>query len=566
MFRKLSLKVKLWLGFGTAVVLLVVTGIIAYSAMRRMSEADDQAFAFGENSKMAVQLTAAVEKQTTGIRGYLLKGDEALLKHDTEGLQEFRDAAEQLQAKITTEEGKRLLGEVRSSFAEYRKLADEEIALQRSGKHKEAAELCFSPQTAEKRNTLRAQLAAMEEFQNKSSANAVQEGLRVEASARALLITCALAGCIIAVLIALALIRFVTRATGEMVGVIQEIAHNNLAIPDLEIVCHDELGQAGLALNEMKRNLSEVVRTIASSAEQVASASEEISTGATQSAESARTQSNQTVQATTAMHEMSSTVQQISEHSQAAAESSRQAAQVAKRGGEVVEAVLASMQNIADATSKTASQVAALGKGSEEIGKIIAVIDDIADQTNLLALNAAIEAARAGEQGRGFAVVADEVRKLAERTTKATKEIAAMIESIQGETKSAVAAMERGKQEVQVGVEKTGDSGIALKEIIKMSEQVGDMIAQIATAATEQSAATEQVNANVSQISSSTQESAAAADQAAKACADLSSLALDLQKVVGQFKVDGAGQTARAHYARASEPRAAKAAAAGAGH
>ena len=142
------------------------------------------------------------------------------------------------------------------------------------------------------------------------------------------------------------------------------------------------------------------------------------------------------------------------------------------------------MRGIADSTTKVASTVTQLGKGSEQIGKIISVIDDIADQTNLLALNAAIEAARAGEQGRGFAVVADEVRKLAERTTKATKEITDMIESIQRETQNAVQAMEQEIKEVQVGVEATSASGAALREIIKLSEDVGDMIATIATAAT----------------------------------------------------------------------------------
>jgi methyl-accepting chemotaxis protein len=196
------------------------------------------------------------------------------------------------------------------------------------------------------------------------------------------------------------------------------------------------------------------------------------------------------------------------------------------------------MRNIAGSSKTVADRITSLGKNSEQIGKIIGVIDDIADQTNLLALNAAIEAARAGEQGRGFAVVADEVRKLAERTTKATKEIAGMVESIQTETKSAVQAMEVGSRDVQVGVEKTAAAGVALEEMIKMSEQVGDMISQIATAAAQQSSATEQINANVAQISSLTAESSASADQTAKACTDLSELAFDLQKLASRFTVN----------------------------
>ena len=188
----------------------------------------------------------------------------------------------------------------------------------------------------------------------------------------------------------------------------------------------------------------------------------------------------------------------------------------------------------------TPEQIAELGKSSEQIGRIVAVIDEIADKTNLLALNAAIEAARAGEQGRGFAVVADEVRKLAERTTTATKEIAAMIEAIQAETKKAVESMAQGSREVRAGVEKTAASGSALEEIIKMSEQVDDMISQIATAAAQQSSATEQINANVAQISSLTQESSASAEESAKACSGLSKLALDLQNLVTRFKLDSA--------------------------
>ncbi len=322
----------------------------------------------------------------------------------------------------------------------------------------------------------------------------------------------------------------------------------------------DEIGVLAQAFDRFVSNIRGTLVHVMESSEQVASASEEISSGATQSVETAHTQAGQTEQVATAMQEMSSTVQQVSENSQKAAEASQKAAQAAREGGQVVQETLATMRSIADSESQVAARITELGKRSEQIGKIVAVIDDIADQTNLLALNAAIEAARAGEQGRGFAVVADEVRKLAERTTKATKEIAEMIESIQVETKSAVQAMKLGNREVESGVKKTSALGPALQEIIEMSEGVGDMIAQIATAATQQSSATDQINANVSQISGATQESSSAAEQTAKACTDLSSLAFDLQKVVSQFKLDSSLRTQQSQRAQ-THPKARGAAA-----
>jgi methyl-accepting chemotaxis protein len=345
--------------------------------------------------------------------------------------------------------------------------------------------------------------------------------------------------------IAFGIARSLASAATKMLEQIQEIAANNLAVSDLDVRSQDEIGQAGMALNQMKHNLSEIVQSIAATAEHVASASEELSSSATLQAQGAETQSNQTTQVATAMQEMSSTVLQVSENSSKAAEASRQAAETAREGGSIVEDTLGKMRVIATSVEGTAKKMEELGKSSDQIGRIAGVIDDIADQTNLLALNAAIEAARAGEQGRGFAVVADEVRKLAERTTTATKEIAQMIKNIQDETKTAVTAMESGTKQVEEGVKSTTLAGDSLKQIIHMSEQVGEMITHIATAATEQSSASEEINTNMEQIAKLVKESNDGAQQSAKACSDLSGLALDLQKMVSNFKLTNNGGARR---------------------
>ncbi|HYU47906.1 MAG TPA: methyl-accepting chemotaxis protein, partial [Terriglobales bacterium] len=276
----------------------------------------------------------------------------------------------------------------------------------------------------------------------------------------------------------------------------------------LEISSHDEVAELATWFNTFVDKLQEILCKVSSNSKSIAAAGAEISASARQQTRGTEVQRDQITQVATAMQEMASTVQQVSENSNSAAAASQKAAETARQGGTVVEETLARMRAIAQAVGETAKKVQELGKQSDQIGKIIGVIDDIADQTNLLALNAAIEAARAGEQGRGFAVVADEVRKLAERTSSATKEITGMIRGIQAETKCAVTAMQAGTKEVEQGVELTTQAGSSLHDIIQMSEQVGDMITQIATAATEQSAASEEINGNIDQISKITAASA----------------------------------------------------------
>jgi methyl-accepting chemotaxis protein len=313
----------------------------------------------------------------------------------------------------------------------------------------------------------------------------------------------------------------------------------------IEVDSEDEIAAVAQWFNTFMDSLHDIILNVAANTERVTSAAAEMSSAAVRTAEGAREQSGQIAHAAAAMQQMSSTVMQVSKNSNQASEDAHRAADLARQGGEIVNRALVRMGSITDSVGATAKRIEELGKHSDQIGKIIAVIEDIASKTNLLALNAAIEAARAGEHGRGFAVVAGEVRNLAERTTHATKEITEMIVAVQRETGTAVAQMEAGTHEVELGVAETTKAGSALDEIITAAQHVGDMIAQIATAAVEQSSTVAEVNANVEHIATITQQSEGAVQQSADTCGELSSLALELKQLVGRFKL-ASGETNRA--------------------
>ncbi|CAG0973866.1 hypothetical protein RHDC4_01459, partial [Rhodocyclaceae bacterium] len=278
---------------------------------------------------------------------------------------------------------------------------------------------------------------------------------------------------------------------------------------DLQVI-KDSINKVGGSLVDALRKVSEAVSATASASSQISSSTEEMAAGAME-------QTSQAGEVASAVEEMTKTIQENSRNASVAAETAKLARVRAEQGGKVVTETVDGMKRIAGVVHKSAETVRELGRSSDQIGEIIDVIDDIADQTNLLALNAAIEAARAGEQGRGFAVVADEVRKLAERTTKATKEIAGMIKKIQSDTSEAVQSMEEGTSEVERGIALADRAGSSLQEIVGVSQKVTDMVGQIAAASEEQSSASEQISKNVEAISKVTGETAQGTQQIARA-------------------------------------------------
>ena len=297
------------------------------------------------------------------------------------------------------------------------------------------------------------------------------------------------------------------------------------------------------SVNGMAESFSAALSEVTEAVQATASASNEISSSSEEMAAGAQEQSSQTTEVASAIDEMTKTIMDTTKNSSRAAEAAKNSGSIAKEGGRVVNETIEGMNRVAVVVKQSADTVQALGRSSDQIGEIIQVIDDIADQTNLLALNAAIEAARAGEQGRGFAVVADEVRKLAERTTKATKEIATMIKQIQKDTEGAVSSMKLGTEEVEKGKALADKAGKSLSEIIRGSEEVVDLVTQVAAASEEQSSAAEQISKNIEGISNVTQESAAGVQEIARASEDLSRLTINLQELVSKFKIESGSKT-----------------------
>jgi methyl-accepting chemotaxis protein len=331
--------------------------------------------------------------------------------------------------------------------------------------------------------------------------------------------------------------KYLTESASKMLVEMDKFAEGDLTV-SLSIEKDDDIGKLFAGFNKSVKNIGNLMVNVTDVVEAVASASSQISSSSEEMAAGAQEQSAQTTDVAGSMEEMTKTILETTKNSSIAADAAKNAGSIAKEGGNVVSETIDGMNRIAEVVRKSAETVQALGKSSDQIGEIIQVIDDIADQTNLLALNAAIEAARAGEQGRGFAVVADEVRKLAERTTKATKEIASMIKQIQKDTVGAVQSMAEGTKEVERGKQLTDKAGESLKQIIKGADNVVDVITQVAAASEEQSSTSEEISKSIEAINNVTRESASGVQQVASAAEDLNRLTVKLQQLVASFKID----------------------------
>lgn len=198
------------------------------------------------------------------------------------------------------------------------------------------------------------------------------------------------------------------------------------------------------------------------------------------------------------------------------------------------------MDNIREQIQDTSKRIKRLGESSQEIGDIVSLINDIADQTNILALNAAIQASMAGDAGRGFAVVADEVQRLAERSSAATKQIEALVKTIQTDTNEAVISMEQTTAEVVRGARLAQDAGVALEEIEKVSKTLAALIQNISNAARQQASSAGHISNTMNVIQEITSQTSSGTTATAKSIGNLAKMANEMRHSVSGFTLPDA--------------------------
>ena len=314
----------------------------------------------------------------------------------------------------------------------------------------------------------------------------------------------------------------------------------DLADGDLTIratVSEDITGAIADSVNYTVEELAVLVRRINDAAERVTRASSAAQSTSNDLLEATKVQSEEIQNANAVVLEMATSMKTVSSSALESARVAHASLEAAQKGAVAVSNSISGMNEIRSQIQETSKRIKRLGESSQEIGEIVELISDITEQTNVLALNAAIQAASAGEAGRGFSVVAEEVQRLAERSGEATKQIAAIVKTIQTDTHDAVAAMEHSTQGVVEGAKLSDAAGQALNEISSVSQDLARLIEAISSDTQEQANIATKVADSMQDILRITGQTTTSTQQTAVSIGELTELAVELKGSVSGFKV-----------------------------
>jgi methyl-accepting chemotaxis protein len=539
MLRTITIQKRLLAAFGILALLLAITGIFS---VQSLSKVRAQADIVESNLLPAVSYLGQVEALSGRSRALTLRLLLAIdITQEGETFQRIESintavqkAVQDYVATVYMPEERKLFDQFESVEKQYFELQQQALTLLRQEELGAAQDMLeqMNP-LADRMNDLLAQLGNMKQ---QAAANARAESISTFESAKWAVIALIIIAIIIAVTIAILISRSVNQPLSQAVLSARFIADGDLTQP-LEVSGKDELTELSIALKQMQQKLRDAIGHIASSSSQLASAAEQLNVITDESAKALQLQNDEVQQAATAITEMSSAVDEVAGTALQTSEASSQSATLAKDGTQKVVQTRSVIEKMNADVRQSTTVINTLAEKVSSINQVLEVIRNVADQTNLLALNAAIEAARAGEAGRGFAVVADEVRSLAHRTQTSTGEIEQMIQQVQSSAKEAVNAMQliSGNADNAQNVAKSAAD--ALELIAENIMAISDQNHVIAGAAEEQSKVAREIDRNIVTISDLAAQTAAGSNQTTASATELSRLAIELNELVGKFKV-----------------------------
>ena len=314
----------------------------------------------------------------------------------------------------------------------------------------------------------------------------------------------------------------------------------DLADGDLTIrakVTEDITGAIADSMNYTIDELRTLVTGVNNASTSVSAKSQQAQAVSVQLLDAAEKQSKEIQDTTQQVLGVAKTLTAVSSDAEESSRVAMRSLAASDKGRLAVQNSIAGMNDIRDQIQETSKRIKRLGESSQEIGEIVELISDITEQTNVLALNAAIQAASAGEAGRGFSVVAEEVQRLAERSGEATKQIGAIVKTIQADTQDAVAAMEKSTTGVVEGAKLSDAAGQALSEIDTVTKNLANLIQRISTDTQAQAASANKVAQNMQDILEINRQTTTGTQQTASSIKELADVASDLKASVSGFKL-----------------------------
>ena len=538
-----SVGARLGAGFGLLILLAVVLTGIGYFRMAAMQQ--DLEGVVGDDIiriRLTNAMREAVAMQGIALRDVVLQIDFSQKKKE---LALAREARKRYQAAVA--DLRNHLAAHKDGSMEQRIAKTEALDSQVQKASAELVEFALAEQNVEAgavvrdkirvaqvelRGEIESMLTDMEKHAQESAATATRAGQ----FAKTLMLGLCAAAVILGSLIAVLIVRGITRPLADTVDASRRIAGGDLTV---RIDAHgdDEIGRLQTAFGDMVSQLQNLIGNVKSTADKASGLSQGLYAAAHQILGQADQQSSMAASTNASMQRMAQSIDAVSGAVERVGTAADHAREIARSGH-------ASMRNGAQASQHIVVSVdsssRSIGELSDAINRIVSVtqvISEIAEQTNLLALNAAIEAARAGEQGRGFAVVADEVRKLAERTSSSTADIQKIIDGVANRTRETVSAMDAVKQAVDTGAAQNTEALAKFEQILEAAGGVAQEAGAILGASREQSAASQESQATVAQIASIAAESVSNIRHLEESAQTLTTTAEQLRGLVDRFRI-----------------------------